>query len=93
MIKNKIGDLGTMKKIRKFLKTKGGLGAVIGTIAFILLIPIALFLGWGISNKWNWVLLASYFTNEIAITCYVVAGLVIIFLIIITLNARLKEDI
>ena len=82
-----------MKKIRKFLRTKGGLGAVIGTIAFILLIPISLLIGWGISNKWNWSILLGYFTNEIAITCYVVAGLVIIFLIIITLNARLKEDI
>ena len=82
-----------MKKIRKFLRTKGGLGAIIGTIAFILLIPISLLIGWGISNKWNWSILLGYFTNEIAITCYVVAGLVIIFLIIITLNARLKEDI
>lgn len=82
-----------MKKIRKFLKSKGGLVAVIGTIAFILIIPIALLIGWGISNKWNWVLLASYFSNEIAITCYVIAGLVIIFLIIFTINSRLKEDI
>lgn len=82
-----------MKKIRKFLKSKGGLVAVIGTIAFILIIPIALLIGWGISNKWNWALLASYFSNEIAITCYVVAGLVIIFLIIFTINSRLKEDI
>lgn len=82
-----------MKKIKKFLRTKGGLGAVIGTIAFILIIPVALLLGWGISNNWNWAILLGYFTNEIAITCYVVAGLVIIFLIIITLNSRLKEDI
>ena len=82
-----------MKKIRKFLKTKGGLGAVIGTIAFILLIPVALLLSWGISNKWNWELLASYFTNEIAITCYVIGGLIIVLLVIFTLNSRLKEDI
>jgi uncharacterized membrane protein len=82
-----------MKKIKAFLKTKGGLGAVIGTIAFILLIPISLFLGWGISNNWNWAILVGYFTNEIAITCYVIGGLIIILLIIFTLNARLKEDI
>lgn len=82
-----------MKKIRKFLKTKGGLGAVIGTIAFILIIPLALLIGWGISNNWNWNILIGYFTNEIAITCYIIGGLVIIFLIIITLNSRLKEDI
>ena len=82
-----------MKKLRKFLKTKGGLGAVIGTISFILIIPFALFLGWGISNKWNWTLLASYFTNEVAITCYVIGGLVIVLLVIALLNARLKEDI
>ena len=82
-----------MKKIKKFLKTKGGLGAVIGTIAFILIIPVALLLGWGISNNWNWEILLGYFTNEIAITCYVIAGLIIVLLIIFTLNARLKEDI
>lgn len=82
-----------MKKIRKFLKSKGGLIAVISTIAFILIIPIALLLGWGIANNWNWVLLASYFSNEIAITCYIIGGLVIFALIIITLNARLREDI
>lgn len=82
-----------MKKIRKFLKTKGGLGAVIGTIAFILLIPVALLLSWGISNKWNWTILAGYFTNEIAITCYIIGGLIIILLVIFTLNSRLKEDI
>ena len=82
-----------MKKIKKFLKTKGGLGAVIGTIAFILIIPVALLLGWGISNNWNWEILLGYFTNEIAITCYVIAGLIIVLLTIFTLNARLKEDI
>ena len=82
-----------MKKIKKFLRTKGGLGAIIGTIAFILLIPVALLLSWGISNNWNWNILVGYFTNEIAITCYIIGGLIIILLIIFTLNARLKEDI
>lgn len=82
-----------MKKIRKFLKTKGGLGAVIGTIAFILLIPVALLLSWGISNNWNWVVLASYFTNEIAITCYIIGGLLILLIVIFFINTRLKEDI
>lgn len=82
-----------MKKIKKFLRTKGGLGAIIGTIAFILLIPVALLLSWGISNNWNWNILVGYFTNEIAITCYIIGGLIIILLVIFTLNARLKEDI
>ena len=82
-----------MKKLRKFLNTKGGMWAVIGTIAFILLIPLSLFLSWGISNNWNWELLASYFSNEIAITCYIGGGLVIFLIIMMYLLAKLREDV
>ena len=82
-----------MKKLRKFLNTKGGMWAVIGTIAFILLIPVSLFLSWGITNNWDWELLRSYFTNEYAITCYIGGVLIIFLVIILYLTAKLREDV
>ena len=82
-----------IKKIKKFLNSKGGIWAVLGTIAFILIAPAALFIQWGIESGWNWQQLADYLTNDIAMTVYIVCGLVIFGIVVFYANVKLRKEI
>lgn len=82
-----------MKKLKKFIKSKGGIVALIGGIGFVLIIPLTMFLSWGIEYNWNWDILIGYFTNEYAITGYIVAGLVLFAMVMFYITIKLKEDI
>ena len=82
------------KKIIKFIKSKGGIWALVGTISLLLLSAFLIIVGviyadyGGDWNKINEVL-----TSNFATTTYVVLGLVILALIYIYVIFKRKEEL
>lgn len=82
-----------MKKLKKFIRSKGGILAILGTISLLLLAGFLIIIG-QIYGKYNgnWGVVGDLLTSPFAIGVYVILGLVIFFLIYLTvLFDRNKE--
>ena len=83
-----------MKKFKKFIKSKGGIFAIIGTLLLLLLAGFLILLGviYGSYNG-NWSVIGEVLTSNFAIAVYVVIALVFFFIIYITIIMNRNEEI
>ena len=83
-----------MKKLKKFFNSKGGIYAVIGTISLLLLGGFLIIVGviYGTYGG-NWGVIGELLTSQFAIGVYVILGLVIFFLIYISIIMNRKKEI
>lgn len=83
-----------MKKFKKFIKSKGGIFAIIGTLLLLLLAGFLILLGviYGTYNG-NWSVIGEVLTSKFAIAVYVVIALVFFFIIYITIIMNRNEEI
>ena len=83
-----------MKKLRKWLKTKGGLYAILTTIALLIVALLCVMIGYVYSDLGgNWARLGEMFTNPFATTIYVVIILVALAMVYITIMFNRNKDI
>lgn len=82
-----------MKKIKKFIASKGGLLSIIGVIATIILAFFFIILG-NVYSKYNgdWSYVVELLTNDFAISVYIVLALFIFFGFIIYVKVKSRED-
>ena len=83
-----------MKKFKKFIKSKGGIFAIIGTLLLLLLAGFLILLGviYGTYNG-NWSVIGEVLTSKFAIAVYVVIALVFFFIVYITIIMNRNEEI
>lgn len=83
-----------MKKFKKFIKSKGGIFAIIGTLLLLLLAGFLILLGVIYSTyNGNWSVIGEVLTSKFAIAVYVVIALVFFFIIYITIIMNRNEEI
>ena len=82
------------KKILKFIKSKGGIWALLGTISLLLVAAFLIVIGVIYSDyNGDWSMIEKVLTSDFAITTYVVLGLVIFALIYIYVIFKRKEEL
>ena len=82
------------KKIKKFISSKGGIWALVGTVSLLLISAFLIIVGVIYSDYGgNWGKIGEVLSSNFAITTYVVLGLVIITLIYAYVLIKRKEDI
>lgn len=82
------------KKLLKFIKSKGGIWALVGTIVLLLVAAFLVIVGVIYSDYGgNWNKITELLTSNFAITTYVVLGLVIFALIYIYVIFKRKEEL
>ena len=82
------------KKFRKFVKSKGGLATLISVIALLFIALFLIVIGMIYSDYGgDWSRIPEFLGSNIAVTVYVVVGLVVIALISIFILIKRKEDI
>ena len=83
-----------MKKIRKFITSKGGILAVLGTLLLLLLGGFLILIGviYGTYGG-NWGVIGEVLTSQFAIGVYVIMGLTFFFIIYITLIMNRNKEI
>ena len=82
------------KKLKKFLNSKGGLIAIISTIALIIVAGFLIIIGviYGTYNG-NWGKIGEVMSSDFAITCYIIFGLIILFLLYVAIIFRRNKEI
>ena len=78
------------KKIAKFVNSKGGKAAIIGSALFLLCGVAAFVLSYGLTDGWASVL--AWFTSRWALLVYVGIGFYVLMLLYIVAIARKFED-
>jgi hypothetical protein len=83
-----------MKKFRKFITSKGGIWAVLGTLLLLLLAGFLILVGviYGTYGG-NWGVIVEVLTSQFAIGVYVIMGLTFFFIIYITLMMNRNKEI
>lgn len=83
-----------MKQFKKFITSKGGIFAILGTILLLLLAGALILVGviYGTYNG-NWSVIGQVLTSKFAIGIYVIMGLVLFFMIYITIIFNRKKEI
>ena len=83
-----------MKKFRKFITSKGGIWAVLGTLLLLLLAGFLILVGviYGTYGG-NWGVIVEVLTSQFAIGVYVIMGLTFFFIIYITLIMNRNKEI
>ena len=83
-----------MKKFRKFITSKGGIWAIIGTISLLLISAFLIVVGIIYSDyNGNWGKIWEILSSNFAITTYVVLALIIFALFYIYIIFKRKEDL
>ena len=83
-----------MKKLKKFISSKGGIFAIIGTISLLLLAGFLIVIG-EIYGRYggNWGVIGQILTSPFAIGVYVIMGLVMFFVIYLTVIFDRNKEI
>lgn len=83
-----------MKKFRKFITSKGGIWAILGTLLLLLLAGFLILVGviYGTYGG-NWGVIVEVLTSQFAIGVYVIMGLTFFFIIYITLIMNRNKEI
>lgn len=82
------------KKILKFIKSKGGIWALLGTISLLLLSAFLIVVGVIYADYGgNWNKISEVLSSDFAITVYVVFGLVVLALIYLYVIIKRKEEL
>ena len=83
-----------MKKFRKFITSKGGIWAILGTLLLLLLAGFLILVGviYGTYGG-NWGVIVEVLTSQFAIGVYVIMGLTFFFIIYITLIINRNKEI
>lgn len=83
-----------MKNFKKFIQAKGGLFAIISGITLIALAGFLILVGviYG-SYGGNWGVIGQVLTSQFAIGVYVIMGLILFFMIYITIIFNRNKEI
>lgn len=83
-----------MKSFKKFITSKGGIFAIISTILLLLLAGFLILVGviYGTYNG-NWGVIGEVLTSQFAIGVYVIMGLILFFMIYITIIFNRNKEI
>lgn len=83
-----------MKAFKKFITSKGGIFAIISTILLLLLAGFLILVGviYGTYNG-NWGVIGEVLTSQFAIGVYVIMGLILFFMIYITIIFNRNKEI
>lgn len=83
-----------MKDFKKFITKKGGIFAIIGTISLLLLGGFLILIGviYGTYGG-NWGVIVEVLTSQFAIGVYVIMGLILFFMIYITIIFNRNKEI
>ena len=82
------------KRFRKFVNSKGGLFTLIATISLVILALFLIVIGMIYSDyNGDWSKIPDFLGSNVAVTVYVIAGLIIVVLIYIYVLFKRKEDI
>ena len=83
-----------MKKFRKFITSKGGIVAIISTLSLLLLAGFLILRGviYGTYGG-NWGKVSEVLTSKFAIGVYVIMGLVLFFIIYLTILFDRNKEI
>ena len=82
------------KKFKKYIQSKGGLYALIGTISLVLIATFLIIIGVIYSDyNGDWGKIPEVLSCNTAIAIYVVSGIVLVALIYIYVLFKRKEDI
>lgn len=83
-----------MKRLKRFLQSKGGIWAIIGTISLLLLAGFFIILGviYGTYGG-NWGYIGEVLSSKFAIGVYVILGLVVFFIIYLTVIFNRNKEI
>ena len=83
-----------MKAFKKFITSKGGIFAIISTILLLLLAGFLILVGviYGTYNG-NWGVIGEVLTSQFAIGVYVIIGLILFFMIYITIIFNRNKEI
>ena len=82
------------KKFRKFVKSKGGLATLISVISLIFIALFLIVIGMIYSDYGgDWTRIPEFLGSNLAVTVYIVSGLIIVVLIYIYILIKRKEDI
>ena len=83
-----------MKKIKKFLRSKGGIWALLGTIALILIASFLIIVGVIYSNfGGDWNKIPEILSSDFAISVYIIGGVTIFILIMTMITFNRNKEI
>lgn len=83
-----------MKKFKKFITSKGGIWVIIGTLLLLLLAGFFILLGVIYGNYGgDWSFIGEALSSKFAIGVYVILGLVVFFLIYLTILFDRNKEI
>lgn len=83
-----------MKQFKKFITSKGGIWAILGTLLLLLLAGFLILVGviYGTYGG-NWGVIVEVLTSQFAIGVYVIMGVTFFFIIYITLMINRNKEI
>ena len=83
-----------MKQLKKFISSKGGFLAMLGTLLLLFLAIFLIVIG-NVYGSYNgdWSKIGEILTQPYAITIYVVAGLLAFFLFVISVIFNMNKEI
>ena len=82
------------RKLTKFINSKGGIWALLGTISLLLLSAFLIVVGVIYADyRGDWSKISEVLTSNFATTTYVVLGLVILALVYIYIIFKRKEEL
>ena len=83
-----------MKKLKHFIQTKGGIWVILGTILLLALAGFLILVGVIYGNYGgNWGVIGEVMTSKFAIGVYVIMGLVLFFIIYISILFERNKEI
>ena len=83
-----------MKKLKQFIQTKGGIWVILGTMLLLVLAGFLILVGVIYGNYGgNWGVIGEVMTSKFAIGVYVIMGLVLFFIIYITIIFDRNKEI
>lgn len=83
-----------MKKIKKFIREKGGLKVILWTLFLILIAGVLIITG-VVYNYYggDWGKIPEILSSDFAISCYVISGVIIMILVFMSIIAKRNEEI
>ena len=83
-----------MKKFKKFIQSKGGIWVLLGTIALILIASFLILVGVVYTNfGGDWNRIPEILSSDFAISVYIIIGLTIFALVIVTITLNRNKEI
>lgn len=83
-----------MKKLKKFINSKGGLKVIIVSLALVLVALFCVIVGIVYGDfGGDWSKIGEILTNDFAIAIYIIVGLIVLLLISLIITMNRKKEI